>query len=85
MINRLINMDFKIPTHNEIISSNGKYTISQYATIFLNGLGETQKERFKKMLQNGIKSGMSVADSYGIDYEQFIKEVKSQLNIKEEK
>lgn len=81
MINRLINLDIKMPSATQLIKSNGVYTIAEYATVFLEGLDKNQKSRFKKMLQNGIESGMSVADSYGINYNDFIVEVKSQLNI----
>lgn len=81
MINRLINLDIKMPSATQLIKSNGAYTIAEYATVFLDGLDKNQKSRFKKMLQNGIKSGMSVADGYGINYDEFINEVKSQLNI----
>ena len=80
-INRLINMEVKIPKHNKIISEPGNYTIPEYATAFISGLSITQKERFKQMLLNGIQSGMSVAKNYGIDYEEFILEVKKQLNL----
>ncbi len=81
MINRLINLDIKMPSNNEAIKSNGSYTISQYVTVFLAGLDKNQKDRFRKMLESGIKSGMSVASSYGIDYNDFINEVKNQLSI----
>lgn len=81
MINRLINLDIKMPSATQLIKSNGAYTIPEYVTVFLEGLDKNQKDRFKKMLQNGIKSGMSVADSYGINYDEFINEVKSQLTI----
>ena len=37
----------------------------------------------KKMLENGIESGMSIARNYGVDYKDFIKEVKRQLKVKE--
>lgn len=80
MINRLIDMDIKVLNPTKL-TNNGKYSIEEYAYIFLEGLGKTQKDRFKQMLENGIKSGMSVAKSYGIDYEEFITEVKRQLQI----
>lgn len=81
MINRLIDMEIKPIKNNLIISNPGHYTISEYATAFLSGLGETQKERFRQMLLNGIESGMSIARSYGVDYKEFITEVKKQLNV----
>ena len=87
MINRLINMS--VPTIGvkndsvviEIPAKNGKYTIEQYAKSFIDGMGETQKERFKKMLENDIKCGMSVAENYGINYDEFITEVKKQMEV----
>lgn len=84
MINRLI--DMKIPIVNqEIIDTpiiiKNNFTIKDYATSFINGMGETQRNRFKKMLENGIKCGMSVADNYDIDYTEFIKEVKKQMGV----
>lgn len=87
MINRLINMNIpNIITKNGNVvtgvpAKNGKYTIEQYAKSFIDGMGETQKERFKKMLENDIKCGMSVADNYGIDYDEFITEVKKQMGV----
>ena len=85
MINRLINMDISIPNKGNLpsmmASNPGNYTIQQYVSAFLSGLGETQKDRFKQMLKNGIQSGMSIAKSYGIEYSDFIKEVKKQLNL----
>lgn len=87
MINRLIDMN--IPTvitksgnsNEKTMPKSGKYTIEQYATAFIDGMGETQKERFKKMLENDIKCGMSVAENYGIDYGKFITEVKKQMGV----
>ena len=87
MINRLINMS--VPSINTISGNvdpvkpakNGIFTMEQYAKAFINGMGETQKERFKKMLENDIKCGMSVADNYGIDYDEFITEVKKQMEV----
>ena len=82
MINRLINMEVSpIPLAKEPIINKGTYTIEDYARAFINGLGETQKVRFRKMLENGIKCGMSVANNYGIDYDEFIAEVKKQMEI----
>ena len=60
---------------------NGTFTIEEYAKAFIDGMGETQKARFKKMLENGIKCGMSVADSYDVDYDEFITEVKKQMGV----
>lgn len=60
---------------------NGVFTIQDYASAFLNGLGETQRLRFKQMLEAGIQCGMSIADSYQINYDDFITEVKRQLEV----
>ena len=60
---------------------NGTFTIEEYVKAFIDGMGETQKARFKKMLENGIKCGMSVADSYDVDYDEFITEVKKQMGV----
>ena len=85
MINRLI--DIEIPPINKeavVINqpiTNSNFTIKDYATAFLEGMGETQKARFKKMLENDIKCGLSVAENYGIDYDDFILEVKKQMEV----
>lgn len=85
MINRLIDMKVSpISTkENPTVESvnRGVYTIEDYARAFINGMGETQKSRFKKMLENGIKCGLSVADNYGVDYDEFIAEVKKQMGV----
>lgn len=84
MISRLINLEVpkitkEIPSH----ISNGNYTIQEYAMAFITGMSDTQRERFKKMLENQLQCGMSVAKSYGIDYDEFIEEVKKQLKVEE--
>lgn len=84
MINKLIDLKFDVENKPNLELNSSGFTIQQYALAFLSGLGDTQKERFKKMLENGFEAGMSVAKNYGINYNDFIKEVKSQLNIKEE-
>lgn len=61
--------------------SENTFTIKEYASSFITGMGDTQRMRFKKMLENGINCGMSVADSYGINYNEFISEVKKQLEV----
>ena len=82
MINRLINMEISpVSLKEKPIENNGIYTIEDYARAFISGMGETQKLRFKKMLENGIECGLSVANNYGIDYEDFIKEVKKQMEV----
>ena len=83
MINRLIDMNVS-PIEPEVIiipENKTNYTIQDYATAFIEGMGETQQNRFRKMLKNGIKCGMSVADNYGIDYDEFITEVKKQMEV----
>ena len=80
MINKLINMEIpKAAIIQEI--NNGNYSIKDYATAFINGMGEVQRNRFKKMLENGIQCGLSVAYNYGIEYEPFIEEVKKQMEV----
>lgn len=80
MISNLINMNVpKEPIKIQPVE-NSNYTIKDYARAFINGMGETQKLRFKQMLDNNIQCGMSVADNYGIDYDKFITEVKNELN-----
>ena len=82
MINRLINMEISpVSLKEKPIENNGIYTTEDYVRAFISGMGETQKLRFKKMLENGIECGLSVADNYGIDYEDFIKEVKKQMEV----
>lgn len=83
MISRLIDMNI-VPTQNVSCATLNKethYTISEYATAFIDGLSDRQKARFKKMLENNIECGMSVAENYGIDYNEFITEVKNQLKV----
>ena len=70
-----------IETFNVVPINNTNYTIEEYAKAFINGMGETQRNRFKKMLENGIKCGMSVSDNYGINYDEFIEEVKKQMGV----
>ena len=83
MINRLIDMNPIITNNSNIIKKeiNGNTTIEEYALAFIDGMSENHKNRFKKMLENNIECGMSVAENYGIDYDKFIKEVKKILNV----
>jgi len=60
---------------------NGIYTVEDYAIAFVYGMGKSQRERFKNMLQQGIKCGESVALNYGIDYNDLMQEVKRILNV----
>lgn len=83
MINRLINMEIPNLAKEKVgvpLAKNA-YSIEDYATAFIKGMGETQRIRFKKMLENEIRCGMSVADNYGIDYDKFIVEVKKQMEV----
>lgn len=83
MINRLINIDITPPKQEKAPNMHaGNYTTEEYVIAFISGMSETQQQRFKKMLENNIESGMGVAKSYGIDYAEFIKEVKKQLKVK---
>ena len=61
----------------------GNYSIQDYAIAFIYGMGNVQRERFKKMLQQGIKCGESVALNYGVDYNDLINEVKRILEVEE--
>lgn len=61
----------------------GIYSIQDYAIAFIYGMGNVQRERFKKMLQQGIKCGESVALNYGVDYNDLINEVKRILEVEE--
>ena len=84
MINKLINMEVPSIVNREKLNNsinNYNYSIQDYVTAFINGMGETQRIRFKRMLENGIKCGVSVADNYGIDYDKFIEEVKKQMEV----
>lgn len=83
MINRLINMNPIITNNSYTPNKSMKASITDYAISFLNGLSDTQKNRFKKMLENNIQCGMSVAETYEIDYDDFINEVKKLLKVGE--
>lgn len=81
MINRLIDINPIITygINNNYIDINP--TLLDYAAAFVNGMSETQRKRFKKMLESGIECGLSVAENYNVNYEDFIKEVKKLLNV----
>ena len=83
MINRLIDMNPIITIDKHAPKVSIEASITDYAIAFLNGLGDTQKTRFKKMLENNIQCGMSVAETYGVDYTEFINEVKRLLKVGE--
>ena len=65
------------------IENNGKFSIEDYAITFVYGMGKPQRDRFKKMLEQGIKCGESVAYNYGIDYDELIKEIKRILKVED--
>ena len=65
----------------EKFKNNGKFTIEDYAIAFVYGMGKPQRDRFKRMLEQGIKCGESVALNYGVDYDQLINEVKRILKV----
>lgn len=80
MISNLINMTVPPQQVKSTTINTTNFTIKDYAKAFINGMGQTQRQRFKQMLDNNIQCGMSVADNYGIDYDKFIAEVKNELN-----
>lgn len=59
------------------------FTIEDYAITFVYGMGKTQRDRFKKMLEQNIKCGESVAYNYGVNYDDLISEVKRILKVEE--
>lgn len=79
MINRLIDMQPMVKKVENKPKVNA--SITEYAVAFIEGMSDTQLNRFKKMLENGIQCGMSVARSYNIDYDKFINEVKRILKV----
>lgn len=82
MINRLINIEVTPPHKNmKAINHSGNYTLEEYVAYFINGMSTTQRQRFKQMLENKIESGMSVAKNLGLNYRDFINEVKRQLKV----
>jgi len=51
-------------------------TAGNCARLFVNGMGDAQRERFKVMLQSGVQCGESVARSYGVPLGDFMAEVR---------
>lgn len=80
MDNILASKMVKIPVDNKE-KVNSQFSIKDYAIAFIYGMGITQRERFKKMLEQGYECGKSVALNYGIEYEPFIEEVKRLLDV----
>lgn len=82
----MINAVMKVPiekSNNNLIKPKSQYTTEDYAITFVYGMGKTQRERFKQMLNQGITCGESVAYNYGIEFEPFIAEVKRILKVEE--
>lgn len=67
----------------KIPKNNGNYSIEDYAITFVYGMGKSQRDRFKKMLEQNIKCGESVAYNYGVDYDKLMQEVKRILKVEE--
>lgn len=78
----MANIIAKIPV-DKTNNTNGKFSIEDYAITFVYGMGKNQRDRFKKMLEQDIKCGESVAYNYGVDYDQLMKEVKRLLKVEE--
>lgn len=90
MINHLITNHNKRKINNkylkvddvENVNKNKQHNnLKDYAVSFIQGMSETQRARFKNMLENKIECGMSVAKLYGLDYREFISEVKKELGV----
>lgn len=82
----MVNTVMKVPIEKSKANSiplKTQYSIEDYAITFVYGMGKTQRERFKKMLEQGITCGESVAYNYGIEYKPFIVEVKRILKVEE--
>jgi len=58
------------------INKDTSTAVQNCAKLFVSGMGDAQRERFKIMLQNGIQCGESIAKSYGVPLEDFITEIK---------
>lgn len=71
----------KIQASVEKSTNNGKFSIEDYAIAFIYGMGKTQRDRFKKMLEQNIKCGESVAMNYGVDYDALMTEIKRILKV----
>lgn len=57
------------------------YTIEDYALSFVSGMSNTQRKRFKQMLEQGIKCGECIALNYGVNYDDLMNEVKRVLKV----
>lgn len=56
---------------------NAAHNATAYAQAFVDSLSDAQRKQFKKMLENGVEVGRSIAETYGVPLKQFIMEVKS--------
>ena len=74
-------MDNTLSKLEKPLDKKGIYTIEDYAIAFVYGMGYTQRNRFKKMLEQGIKCGECVALNYGVNYDDLIKEVSRILKV----
>lgn len=63
--------------HQPVINYSKNNNINIYAQTFINSLTIAQRKQFKKMIENGIEVGRSVAETYGVPLKQFIEEVRS--------
>lgn len=48
----------------------------RYAQLFVDTMGDKQRDRFKAMLGTGAIIGQSISQSYNIPHEEFIAEVQ---------
>jgi len=61
---------------NSQIIKDTSSTVQNCAKLFVCGMGDAQRERFKIMLQSGIQCGESVAKSYNVPLNEFVAEVQ---------
>lgn len=46
------------------------------ARLFVDGMGDNQRDRFKRMMQSGVEVGRSIAQTYEVPLDEFIDEVR---------
>ena len=51
-------------------------TVQNCARLFVGGMGETQRERFRRMIQIGAGCCESIAQAYSVPLDEFVAEVK---------
>lgn len=61
--------------NTKVIAS--KFNPIDCARLFVDGLKDDQRIKFKRMIENNIKCGEGIAKAYNIPYETFISQVKS--------